>query len=62
MINDLITVDVAKWYPDLVSHIQIHLVERGPRLLGSISDNVLNASSKSKEVHGRCRAGPTAPA
>jgi NADH dehydrogenase FAD-containing subunit len=45
-LNDFITVDVAKWYPDLVSHIQIHLVERGPRLLGSfdpsISDYVLN--------------------
>jgi len=34
-LHGFVTKDVAKWYPDLVPHISISLVEAGPGLLGS---------------------------
>ena len=34
-LHDFITSDVVKWYPDLVKHIKLTLVEAGPGILGS---------------------------
>lgn len=34
-LHDFINRDVAKWYPDLVKHIKLTLVEAGPGILGS---------------------------
>lgn len=43
---DFLQRDVAKWYPDLMSHIKLTLVEAGPGLLGSfdqsLADHYLN--------------------
>lgn len=33
-LHDFLVKDVVKWYPDLVEHIQISLLEAGPGLLG----------------------------
>lgn len=34
-LQDFVTKDVAKWYPDLIGHIKLTLVEAGPGILGS---------------------------
>ena len=34
-LHDFVTSDVVKWYPDLVKHIKLTLVEAGPGILGS---------------------------
>jgi NADH dehydrogenase FAD-containing subunit len=34
-LHDFIKKDVAKWYPDLMKHIKLTLVEAGPGILGS---------------------------
>ena len=34
-LHDFVNSDVAKWYPDLVGHIKLTLVEAGPGILGS---------------------------
>ena len=34
-LHDFINKDVANWYPDLVKHIKLTLVEAGPGILGS---------------------------
>ncbi|KAL7546482.1 hypothetical protein ACHAWF_009815 [Thalassiosira exigua] len=45
-LHNVVTSDVAKWYPDLVGHIKLTLVEAGQGILGSfgkaLSDYYLN--------------------
>jgi len=48
-LRDFITNDVAKWYPDLMPYISIHLIEAQSRLLGSFDPSV------SKLVENRFR-------
>lgn len=39
-LHDFIIHDVAKWYPDLVKHIKLTLVEAGPGILGSFDKSL----------------------
>lgn len=39
-LQDFIKHDVAKWYPDLIEHISIHIIERAPRLLTSFDPSI----------------------
>jgi len=39
-LHDFVNSDVVKWYPDLVSHIKLTLVEAGPGILGSFDKSL----------------------
>ena len=39
-LDDFIRSDVSKWYPDLVPHIKLTLVEAGPGILGSFDKSL----------------------
>ena len=45
-LHDFITEDVAKWYPDLQSKVQISIVESSDHLLGPFDDSLRNYVKK----------------
>jgi len=57
-LHDFLKQDVAKWYPDLISHIKLTLVEAGSGLLGSfdksLADYYLEKLIK-KNIHVRLK-------
>ncbi len=55
-LHDFIQNDISKWYPDLVKHISITIVERNARLLGSFDgtlSNYVRRKFKANKIHVR---------